>query len=103
MKDSRPIGCLMGCACQIGFFAVGGVLASLASIANSSTLPYSAREVLFLSWGVTQWIALVPLIRSERAVGHSKTVQGMLISGCLGLLLSSACASAMILTTGPGR
>jgi hypothetical protein len=39
-------------------------------------------------WGILQWIALVPLIARERAIGHPKTVQG--------LFLSSACASMML-------
>jgi hypothetical protein len=75
----------IGCACQIVFLILGLAVGSM-----SGNSKYSFMPVVF--WGITQWIALVPLILSQRAKGHSQTVAGMLISGCLGLLLSSTCA-----------
>jgi len=78
-------GCLLGCLCQIGFF----VLAMAAAIALHNEM----SKFLSLSWGVTQWIALIPLIQSQRAKGHNATVQGLLIMGSVGVLLSSACAA----------
>jgi hypothetical protein len=102
LNNTVPVGFAIGCTCQFGFLILGGAIASLASITDSRSIPFAAREVLFLSWGITQWIALIPLIMSQRASGNRKTAQGMLISGCLGVLLSSACAGMMIYTTGAG-
>jgi len=51
---------------------------------------------LFVSWGVTQWVALVPLILQQKGKGHERTVQGMIASGALGVLLSCACASMVL-------
>jgi len=82
-------GCGLGCACQAVFFLLG--LAAAYSAANRLT------TLLWTGWGFTQWIALIPLIFQQRAKGHPKTVQGILISGFLGMLLSSACA-AMVLS-----
>jgi hypothetical protein len=89
-QPSDPQGNIMagfgiGCACQVVFLVLGAVGSMAAG--NSK---YSLMPLMF--WGITQWIALVPLILSQRAKGHSQTVTGMLISGCLGLLLSSTCA-----------
>jgi len=83
-KGSVGIGCLIGFLCQIGFIVLG-ILAALRL--NSM--------VLWSSWGVTQWFVLIPLILQQRGKGHSRTVQGLIITGSIGLLLSSACALAM--------
>ncbi len=49
--------------------------------------------VYFLAgWGFTQWVALGPLVISEK---KELTRTGMIVSGVLGFLLSSACASMM--------
>ena len=102
ITNSLPVGCGIGCCVQFAMLALGGAIASMASVADSRAVPYKARAVLFVSWGITQWIVLVPLILNQKAVGNRKTVQGMLISGCLGVLLSSACAGMMMYATGPG-
>jgi hypothetical protein len=101
INNSTPIGFAVGCTCQFGFLMVGGAIASFASITDSRIIPFQAREVLLLSWGVTQWIALVPLIRSQRALGHTKTVRGMIISGCLGVVFSAICTVMLMAVTGP--
>jgi hypothetical protein len=93
MSDSRDhvgVGVAMGCAVQVGFFILGIV----AALATSSSTKFS--NVVAVSWGVTQWIALVPLILHERSAGRPRRVTGLIIAGCIGILLSSACASLMI-------
>jgi hypothetical protein len=86
--DSVGRGCLFGCACQIGFIAAAFLAAYV--IRNGK-----ASEVLFVSWGVAQWAALIPLILRQRAKGYPRTVDGLIIIGCIGLLLSSACAGLL--------
>jgi len=63
---------------------------------------WNVNRWLFSAWGVTQWIALAPLILRQKSKGHPKTVQGMIISGCLGTLLGSACAAMFWASTRPG-
>ncbi len=43
-----------------------------------------------MSWGLTQWIAIIPMIISNQKKGRRKNVQGLIIAGCIGVLLSSA-------------
>lgn len=81
-------GCLMGCAAQCVFFFVG-LLAAFAAKGKLSGL-------LLASWGVTQWIVLGPLIWQQRSKGYPNRVVGMIIIGCLGLLLSSACGAMFL-------
>jgi len=84
-RGSVATGCFLGCACQIPFILLG-LLA----------LTQSNHELLLASWGVTQWIALIPLIVRQRAKGHVATAKGLLIMGCIGVLLSSACAAFFV-------
>ena len=64
-------------------------VAELASIRVSDNGP--------LVWvGHTQWIGIIPLILQQRGKGRSKVVQDLLITGFIGLLLSSACATMML-------
>jgi hypothetical protein len=89
-RDDAVDGFAIGCACQIVFFLLG--MAGAFAINSSERLP----NMLAASWGITQWIALVPLILKQRAKGRTRMVNGLIISGCIGVLLSSACASLMI-------
>ena len=73
---------------QITAFGLGFVATIVPSF-SWSALPY-----VLSSWGLTQWLVLAPLIRKQRTYGNSRTVQGIIITGCLGSLLSSACAYA---------
>ena len=84
-KGNVVVGCLMGLACQIAFILIG-----IFGLFAGNTI------VLLVGWGATQWIALIPMILRERANGHPATAQGMIIMGCIGLLLSSACATRFI-------
>ncbi len=45
------------------------------------------------SWGLTQWVGILPLVFIMRRRGNRRTVIGLLLMGAIGLLLSSACAS----------
>ena len=87
-QPSRPDGvlngCFQGCLCQIGFF----LLASLISV----VLPEKVGLTLIFSWGITSWIALIPLIRQARAEQRSATATGLLLTGCIGALASTACS-----------
>ena len=51
--------------------------------------------MIFFSWGIIQWIALVPLIMKQNAAGHPKTARGLKISGFLGFLLSVGSAGLL--------
>jgi hypothetical protein len=102
LQNSLPVGCGLGCVSQVGFLALTSGVAALLTILEGwggPQVPFQIKQALFLSWGITQWIALIPLIINQRAAGHSKTVQGMIISGCLGVLLSSACATMFLSST----
>ena len=85
--DTVGRGCLFGCLWQAGFIAASLLAAYV--IRNSNL-----AGALLVSWGVTQWAALIPLILQQRAKGYPRTVYGLIIIGCIGLLLSSACASS---------
>ena len=86
-SDQRFSGLNIGCACQIVFFVLGWAAAAMAKgkLANA----------IFVSWGYTQWLAIIPLFVHYHRRHMPKTAQGLLISGCLGILLSSACAAMM--------
>jgi hypothetical protein len=79
----------MGCGVQLAFLAAGLGVAYFLKGGNDST-------IATMSFGVTQWIALIPLIMKERGAGHIKRVHGMIFTGCLGLLLSTACGSMLM-------
>jgi hypothetical protein len=89
-RDHIGVGCALGCAVQIGF-AVVGMLVAVAIGQNTWS------NIIFLSSAVTQWIGLVPLILHHRAIGRRRTVQGIIIAGCLGMLLCSACGAMLML------
>ncbi len=89
-RDNTADGFAISCACQIVFFGLGmvGALASRSSGMLTS--------LLSATWGITQWIALIPLILKQRAAGRTRMVNGLVICGFIGVLLSSACASFII-------
>ncbi len=85
-------GCGLGCLIQIAFLAIGALVAF--------ATPGRLSDISFFSVGVTQWLGIIPTIMVERSKNKSKTVTGLIITGCIGFLLSSACA-AMVLNMGP--
>jgi len=83
--DSVARGCFFGCLCQLAFFGLG----LLTIFVSNGKL----QNAIFVGWGVTQWIGLVPLILRNKKQQNFATVQGLIISGALGVILSSACAA----------
>jgi hypothetical protein len=78
----------LGCATQIVLFLLG--------LMGTSIPNHPRLEMFFLlGWGLTQWIVLIPLIIRLRKQGQKRTIQGILIAGGIGVLLSSACASIL--------
>ena len=87
-NDKFVLGCAMGCGMTIAF----GALSFLLALAADSSGHGKLSNYMFASWGVTQWIGIIPLILNDRKKGRKNRVMGMIVAGCLGLLLSSACA-----------
>ncbi len=85
-EGNIPAGCGLAFLCQIG----AGIL-SLFSLALDGNNKLGV--ILLCSWGLTQWIGIIPLIFRFKAEGKKQTIVGLVIMGSLGLLLSSACAS----------
>jgi hypothetical protein len=83
--DNLIFGCGLGCLTQLIFIVLGVLIASQGNGSSKMAMTIAC------SWGVTQWIALIPLILVQRANGRPRTVQGLVITGCIGVLLSSAC------------
>ena len=79
-------GVVMGCGTQIVFILLGYVAAIAMRGAHGWVLALS-------SWGLTQWLVLIPLIRGRLSAGKQNAALGLILTGCLGLLLSSACAA----------
>jgi hypothetical protein len=87
-KGSIFVGCGIALLCQI-FLGVLGFFA----IATIHKAGMNWAVFALSSWGMTQWIGIVPLIFVMRRDGRKGTAKGLLLMGCIGLLLSSACAS----------
>lgn len=87
-QGSIFVGCGMALLCQVvlgvlGFFAI-------ATIHKAGT---NWAVFALSSWGMTQWIGIVPAAFSMKRKGMKRTVIGLVLMGSIGLLLSSACAS----------
>jgi len=91
-NDSILRGFAIGCGVSIAFAVIGVIAALTIDSAGSGKL----SDYLFASWGVTQWIGILPLIANDQSKGRNKSVKGLIIAGCVGLLLSSACASILL-------
>jgi hypothetical protein len=91
-NDSILRGFAMGCGTSIAFAVLGIIAALTIDSAGNGKL----SDYLFASWGVTQWIGILPLIANDQSKGRKKSVKGLIIAGCIGLLLSSACASILL-------
>jgi hypothetical protein len=86
-NDNFLSGCAMGCGTTIASVIV---CALVAFTVNGKTSDYA-----FMSWGVVQWIGLIPLILTQRSKGYKNRVTGLIVSGCATLLASMACASML--------
>lgn len=56
-------------------------------------LDHGLFRSIFVGWGVAQWLVLLPLILYQKSKGRPDTVRGLVVAGCLTLLLSSFCAA----------
>jgi hypothetical protein len=65
------------------------------SVANGNL---KGLALVVVSWALLPWAVLVPLILKLRREGRTRTVSGILITGGIGFLLSSACASILLHT-----
>ena len=87
-NDNFIVGCAMGCGSTIGF----ALLSLLLALAFDSSGHGKLSNDLLASWGLTQWLGIVPIIMVQRSRGYKNRVTGLIVAGCVGLLLSSACA-----------
>lgn len=93
MTDNEPdsgaigIGLGLGCLTQLAMIFVSYLVLWRAHIILISNMG------LFISsgWSIIQWIILIPIIMNQRGKGKTKTAQGLIICGCVAVLLSSAC------------
>ncbi len=83
--DTIMRGCAMGCASQLGWIALGGALAYV--------LPGKASDNAFAICIITQWLTLIPLVMLERSKGYRSSVAGLILIGCVALLLGGSCAA----------
>jgi hypothetical protein len=86
------LGCLMGFGTTVAFAILGVVAALTIDTAGHGKL----SDYLFVGFGVTQWIGILPLIANDQSKGRKNRVKGLIIAGCIGVLLSSACASILL-------
>jgi hypothetical protein len=91
-NDTVLVGCLMGCGTSVAFALLG----LLAGLTVDSGGHGKLSDYLIVGWGVTQWIGIIPIIMSQRRAGNKNRVKGLIIAGCIGVLLSSACASILL-------
>lgn len=82
-KDSILYGLTLGCCSQLLVLIIVGVLFDKLG----ETLRIDFGWCIYTAW-ITQWLALVPLIRGNRREGNFRTVQGLLIMGGLLMLAS---------------
>ncbi len=83
-NDNFFLGCLMGCGGLIGGLIISFIMAMMADGKTS--------DYLFMSWGATQWVITLPLILRQRSTNHKNRMWGLIVSGCAGILLCTACA-----------
>lgn len=86
-NDNFILGFAMGCGTTIASLAACSLLAF--------TVNGKASDYAFMSWGVLQWLGLIPLILSQRSKGLKNRAAGIIVSGSITLLVSLACASML--------
>ncbi len=74
-------GCGIGCLVQLG--------ALLLAIAGAYLATGRASVFLASSFAVTQWFALIPMIRKENSKGRGQTAGGLIASGIGGVIVGS--------------
>ena len=88
-NDRLGTGFGMGCVCLVIFYALSHVVGRTVEVTAG---PSFVSLSIHYSWGVTQWIAVIPLIRQHQAAGHPLIARGLKVSGFIGLFLSVASA-----------
>jgi hypothetical protein len=92
-SDRLGTGFFLGCAWMFGFFALAQ---GLGKIIELTLGPGVFSLSVSFSWGITVWIALVPLIMKQTAAGHPRMAKGLKISGFFGLFLSVGSAVLLL-------
>jgi hypothetical protein len=80
-------GCAMGCAAQLAWLALGGATAYFAT--------GKTQDRLFAVTIATTWITLIPLVIYERSKGYRTSTGGLVLVGCIALLLGGSCAALL--------
>jgi hypothetical protein len=87
-------GVLLTIAIQILFAIVLPLLTlGIGSAVLHGYSPLIVPIALLRWWGIAQWIVLIPLCVLQTRKGNRMTMYGILITGGVGLLLSTACSS----------
>ncbi len=55
-----------------------------------------SAPLMFLGWGLIQWLALVPVYFNRRRKGFPLAAKGVLIAGFVGVLLNAGCAALIL-------
>jgi hypothetical protein len=92
-SDRLGTGFFLGCAWMFAFFALAQ---GLGKVVEMTLGPGIFSLSVFFIWGITVWIALVPLIMKQTAAGHPRTAKGLKISGFFGLFLSAGSAVLLL-------
>jgi hypothetical protein len=89
--DTIAKGCAMGCGWGLAalFLSMG------IGIALNVKLSPKLGNWLILSCGLTQWIGIVPTILDQRHKGYRQSPKGLIVAGCVGMLLISACGGML--------
>src|SRR5258708_3474963 len=87
-QDTIARGCAMGCGWGLLAAAISGGLAYV--------LDNKPGEVALVSCRLTQWIAIVPAILNQKRKGYRQSPKGLIIAGCIGVLLASTCAALLL-------
>jgi hypothetical protein len=95
-NDSIGGGVLLTIALQILFIiAVPLLTRGLMSAVSYRGSAVGMPVTLFRWWGIAQWTALIPLCVLQARKGNRMTIYGVLITGGIGLVLNTACSSAL--------
>ena len=70
------------------------------SIGRGVFFAVSWQIVMCTIWGLVQWLALVPLYRSQKKKGCRLTAKAVLITGFVGVLLNATCAALILRNLG---
>ena len=55
-----------------------------------------SAPLMFLGWGLIQWLALIPVYLNRKRKGYPLAAKGVLIAGFVGVLLNAGCAALIL-------